>query len=176
VPGALTVLNHAVIPSDDFFGSSVALTGPGIFSDTDVRLVVGIPLDDTGATDAGGAHVYTVTPTSVALALTVKNPTAGVGDFFGSAVAASGTRFIIGALADDTGEDNGGAAYVYDFNRPRQPDPVTLLEPVPVRRAFFGNSVAIGGANGLTVVEGAYESTFTGRAYVFLPGYNCRLT
>jgi hypothetical protein len=52
---------------------------------------------------------------SGALLQLLANPTPKTGDGFGSAVAISGTRVIVGAPGDDTGATDSGSAYVYDL-------------------------------------------------------------
>lgn len=89
----------------DRFGWSVATT-PG------ANVLVGAPLDDAGATDAGAAYLFN--GTSGALIRTFLNPTPGVGDQFGWSVAVVGSNVLVGALYDDTGATDGGAAYLFD--------------------------------------------------------------
>src|SRR5262245_56702629 len=53
-------------------------------------------------------------PTVGALLHTFHNPTPAAGDFFGTAVAVSGGRVLVGAPNNDTGALNAGSAYLYD--------------------------------------------------------------
>ena len=93
----------------DNFGYSVAISG--------TRVVVGAYLDDTGAPDAGSAYVYDLSgPTPTTPIAILNNPDPADGDFFGAAVAISGTRVVVGAYSDNTGAANAGRAYVYDLN------------------------------------------------------------
>ena len=87
----------------DNFGSSVAISG--------TRVVVGAPSDDTGAFDAGSAYVYDLssgTPTMPVA--TLNKPVPAVQDYFGSSVAISDKRVVVGAPADDTGGSDAGSA------------------------------------------------------------------
>ncbi len=156
-------LNDATAPVNDRFGSSVSITS-GAFSDNDIRIVVGVPGDDTGATDAGGAYVYAgSTPSRPQLTFT--NPSPAIGDFFGNAVTASRAFIAIGARGDDSGEENAGLVYSTVFDRPRQPTLFARANPNPGRNDGFGNAVAAGGTNGTTLVVGAYRALSTGKVY-----------
>ena len=64
-------------------------------------MVVGAYSDDTGARDAGSAYLDDLsggTPVPVA---TLNNPGPADSDYFGSSVAISGTRVVVGAPGDD---------------------------------------------------------------------------
>ena len=158
----VATLTKASPVSGDLFGFSVAISG--------TRVLVGAPLDDAGATDAGGAYVYDLAggvPTMPTIALTNANP-API-DLFGSAVALSGTRVVVGAPQDDTGAISAGKAYVYDLASatPRVPV-VTLTNPSPAAYDHFGQSVAIDGTR--VVIGAALDdtgSTNAGSAYVY---------
>jgi drug/metabolite transporter superfamily protein YnfA len=134
------------------------------------RVVVGARYDDTGATDAGSAYVYDLagaTPTVPVLMLT--NPSPAPDDRFGSSVAISGTRVVIGTPRDGTGAAEAGSAYVYDLASVSPIVPiVTLGSPTPAASGQFGYSVAISGTR---VVVGANQddtgTTYAGSAYVY---------
>ena len=93
------------------FGTSVAVSG-----DT---AVVGAPYKTPGsATDAGAAYVYTRAQGSWSQEPELSDPAAAGGDYFGTAVARSGDRALIGAYGTtlQVGADfldGAGAAYVY---------------------------------------------------------------
>src|SRR5437899_1520495 len=90
---ALTIPNPT--PENlDSFGWSVAAVG----SD---RVLIGAPNDDTGATDAGAAYLFSTNGT---LLVTFNNPTPTGGDNFAWSVAALGSdRVLIGAPYNSTG-------------------------------------------------------------------------
>lgn len=158
----VVTLSNPSPASQDHFGVSVAISG--------LRVVVGALLDNAGATDAGSAYVYDlagITPS--APILTLNNPLPSVNAQFGGTVAISGTRVVVGANADDTGEFNAGSAYVYDLTSGTPAIPVvTLNNPSPAANDFFGCSVAISGTR---VVVGAYRDDTgagdAGSAYVY---------
>lgn len=147
---------------DDFFGISLAISG--------TRVVVGTKLDDTGATNAGSAYVYDLNSGTPAVpVVTLNNPSPAADDYFGSSVAISGTRVVVGGILDDTGAIDAGSAYVYDVAGVSPTSPmVTLHNPSPADSDQFGNSVAISGTR---VVVGAYAdenvSINGGSSYVY---------
>ncbi|MCI0694203.1 PKD domain-containing protein [candidate division KSB1 bacterium] len=100
-------LNPGPPPSaSEQFGFSVAAFGSNIL------IVVGAPFDNQGATAAGAAYLFDGSTGS--LLQTIFNPTPGIGDQFGFAVAAAGNNLIIGAPADDdAGASDAGSAYLY---------------------------------------------------------------
>ncbi|MCX6839227.1 MAG: FG-GAP repeat protein [Verrucomicrobia bacterium] len=164
--GAPTVptgtLNHPGPTLGDAFGMSVAISG--------TRIVVGAPLDDTGAVNSGAAYVYDRShgmPT-VPVSL-MSNPSPSLGDSFGNAVAISGAFVVVGAYDDDTDRNGAGIAYVYDLSSGTPTVPViTLHNPSPGAFDSFGRSVAI---DGTRVVVGASKDdsggSSSGSVYVY---------
>ena len=163
----VATLNNPDPAALDNFGYSVAISG--------TRVVVGAYADDTGATDAGSAYVYDLSGgTPTVPVVTLNNPGPAVGDFFGTSVAISGTRVVVGAYADDTGATDAGSAYVFDLSGGTPTVPVaTLNNPGPAASESFGNSVAI---DGTTVAIGnpSDDTVVAGKgyAYVFGPASN----
>jgi hypothetical protein len=90
----------------DEFGISVAVSGD--------RIVVGAEWDDDHATDSGSVYIYEWDGAEwVETKLTASDAEAE--DRFGTAVAISGDRLVVGALDDDNGSA-AGAIYVYDWD------------------------------------------------------------
>jgi hypothetical protein len=156
------VLNGPSPSAFDYFGSSVAVSG--------TRVVVGAYRDDTGAFDAGTAYVFDLaSATPRAPVATLAKPGPAMGDQFGSAVAFSGTRVVVGAYGDDTGAADAGSAYVYDLASATPTVPIaTLTNPSPAASDYFGFSVA---ASGTRIIVGAYGdntgATDAGSAYAY---------
>ncbi len=101
------ILNTPSPQALDRFGSAVAVSG--------TRVVVGSPLDDTGAENAGSAFVFDLaSATPNVSTATLVDPSAASNDNFGTAVAISGSRVVVGAPFDNTGASGAGSAYVYD--------------------------------------------------------------
>ncbi len=146
----------------DGFGRSVAVSGD--------RIVVGSPFDDDRRPNSGS--VYVLEPDGgggwVETKLTASD--GAYSDRFGSSVAVSGDRIVVGApLDDDRGADSGSA---YAF----APDGVggwletKLIAADGDRDDVFGLSVAVSGDR---IVIGAREHDDLGRnsgsAFVFEP-------
>jgi hypothetical protein len=105
----LTTFAHPTPTARDSFGSSVAAVGSS-------RVLIGAYGDDTGAANAGSAYLFSTNGT---LLNTFTNPTPASFDNFGWSVAAVGTdRVLIGALLDNTGAPEAGAAYLFDLPYP----------------------------------------------------------
>lgn len=143
-----TVLHNPHPDMVDFFGKAVAISGS--------RVVVGAEQDDAGALDTGCAYVYDLdNETPEASVVTLANPTPASEDRFGTAVAISGTRVLVGAPSDDTGATNAGSAYAYDVTAANPAEPVSVLnDPEPSYVAGFGYlSMAVSGTR---MVVGTY--------------------
>jgi len=105
-PLSITFTNPTPVTGDEF-GFAVTSVGAD-------KVLCGAPFDDTGATDAGAAYLFSANGT---LLTTFTNPTPVGGDSFSYAVAAVGTdKVFIGANGDDTGAGSAGAAYLFSLN------------------------------------------------------------
>ena len=92
----------------DIFGRSVAVSGG--------TAVIGASGDDSDASgDQGSAYIFTRSDTSWTFQRKVVAPDAGVGDYFGHAVAAFGETALIGAPYDRFGSSGTGEGSVYMF-------------------------------------------------------------
>jgi hypothetical protein len=152
----LTTFTNPAPSTDGGFGISIGALG------TD-RVIIGAAYNNTGATAAGVAYLFT---TNGALVTTLTNPIPAANDNFGSSVAAVGTdRVLIGAIAYGGGP-TGGAAYLFMTNG-------TLLtsftNPTPAAYDYFGWAVAAVGSS--RVLVGAYQdgtgAAQAGSAYLF---------
>ena len=155
-----TLINPRMATGDNF-GASVAISG--------TRVVVGTPSSNVGANDAGSAYVYDLNGASPTTAIAIlDNPDAAPLDNFGTSVAISGSRVVVGAPNDDTGASGAGRAYVYDLAGSSPTVPVTLNNPGPSAGERFGIAVAI---EGTQVVVGAFgedtDATVAGRVYIY---------
>lgn len=156
--GALltTFTNPAPSLTTDSFGISIAAVSHD-------KLIVGAPLEDRGALDAGVAYLFT---TNGALLVTFTNPAPTAQDNFGFSVAAVGNdRVLIGAFGDDTGALDTGSAYLFRTNGTLL---VTYTNPAPASSDSFGISVAAGAGG---VLIGAHQddigATNAGAVYLF---------
>ena len=163
----VATLNNPTPAVYENFGYAVAVSG--------TRAVVGAPFADTGGIRAGIVYVYDLgSGTPTVPVITLNNPSPASGDFFGNAVAISGTRVVVGANRDDSGATDTGSAYVYDLSSGTPTVPVAILNnPGPGVGENFGSSVAI---DGTTVAIGTpLENTVPnnkGAAYIFGPASN----
>jgi hypothetical protein len=157
----VATLNNPSPGISDSFGCSVAVSGTWV--------IVGAAQDDTAGGNSGSAYVYNLSSATPTVPVaTLNNPGPASGDLFGSSVAISGTRAVVGAPRDDTGVPDAGSVYVYDLGSATPAVPVlTLNNPSPGVSDNFGSSVA---ASGSRVIGGAPYSTAaasTGSAYVY---------
>ncbi len=156
------ILDNPSPASYDEFGLAVAVSG--------TRVIVGSHQDDTVAEDAGTAYAYEISgPTPTVPAFLLNSPSPAVGDEFGTSVAVSGTRVVVGAPRDDTGATDAGSAYVFDLSGATPTVPVaTLRNPSPAAGDLFGISVGISGTR---LVVGAPRddtgATDAGSAYLY---------
>jgi hypothetical protein len=155
-------LNNPDPAKGELFGHSVAISG--------TRVVIGAPFDIIGDAYAGSAYVYDLASSTPTVPMaTLPNPDPASDDYFGSIVAISGTRVVVGAARDDTGATDAGSVYVYDLASAMPTVPiVTVNNPNPATNDNFGIAVAISGAH---LAVGAYlddaGATDRGSAYVY---------
>ncbi len=91
----------------DYFGASVSISGD--------YAIVGANQEDEAATNAGAAYIFHRTGTTTwdsGTKIVASDPE--IGDNFGFSVAISADNSLVGALNEDTGGLDAGAAYLYD--------------------------------------------------------------
>lgn len=137
----------------DNFGSTLATVGTEY-------ILIGAPLDDQGAEDAGRAYLFR---TNGALVTTFDNPTPGTNDQFSFRLSAfDKDRVLIGCPRDSSAASMAGAAYLFHING-------TLLKTFTqntVNQGFgipsaLGNLVLVGAPSDNTGAAGA------GAAYLY---------
>ena len=153
--GAIT--NSPAAPYSDF-GLSMAALGSQV-------LLIGAPLDSTGATNAGAVHLF---GTNGALITTLTNPAPLANDQFGFSVAALGTdRVLVGA---PYAHRPVGAVYLFSTNGTLL---TAITNPSTPFESFFGFSVAAVGTNRVLVGAPEYGYStgvsvlYVGAAYLF---------
>lgn len=147
----LLTITNPVAEASDCFGRSVAALGTN-------RLLIGSPNDNTGASAAGTAYLFT---DRGVLLTTFTNPTPAFSDYFGDSVAAVGNdRVLIGAY---------GAHEAYLFSTSGVLL-TTFTNPIPEADDNFGRSVSEVGADLVLIGAPGYNMAPTwgvGRAYLF---------
>jgi hypothetical protein len=102
--------------SSDYFGRSVAISGDG------TKVIVSASHEDSAATDAGAAYIFTYSGGSWAQEEKLTASDAQASDGFGwgnhpsVSMNSDGTRVIVGAYDEDTGGTSTGAAYIYTYS------------------------------------------------------------
>jgi hypothetical protein len=147
-----------IIASDaqygDNFGWSVAVS--------DTRIVVGALYEDTNGSQAGSAYIFDINGNQLAK---IQASDAELGDFFGTSVAVSDTRIVVGAEGEDTTASNGGSAYIFDIDG----NQLAKKQASDAQQDdIFGHSVAVSDTR--IVVGAPYEDTNgsnAGSAYIF---------
>ena len=98
--------------TSDGFGYSVSISG-------NYAVVGAYAEDGAGSTDSGKAYIFDVTTGS--LLHMINNPNAydtSVSDLFGTSVAISGNRVVVGAVyEDDASGTDSGKVYLYNLNQ-----------------------------------------------------------
>jgi hypothetical protein len=145
----------------DYFGQDVDIDG-----DT---LVVGAYNEDSEASNAGAAYVYTRSGTTWTLEQKLTASDGQADDNFGWSVAIDGDNLIVGAWYEDSEGSNAGAAYVFTRSGTTWTQQQKLTASDGAANDNFGNTVAIDVSTApATVVVGATGAgSGVGAAYVF---------
>ena len=156
--------NPAGLPTSapgDSFGLSVSLSGN--------LALIGAQSDETGTTSNGSGAAYLFDATTAALLRTFTNPSPGINDNFGHAVAVSGNRALITAPGDRNGSPaSGGSGAAYLFDTTTGALLRTFLNPTPASSDNFGFAVAL--SDNRVIVSTINEDTAAltaGAAYLF---------
>ena len=147
--------------ADDYFGVSVAVS--------DTRIVVGARGEDTTADNAGSAYIFDIDGNGIAKIQAFDPPGTSDAQFydgFGSSVAVSNTRIVVGAGGKNTTEySDVGAAYIFDIDG----NEIAKIQADDAEQYdYFGDSVAVSDTR--IVVGAQYEDTGdngAGAAYIF---------
>jgi len=152
--------------ADDHFGVSVAISGN--------TAVVGAYFEDAGGQLAGAVYVFQRDQGGVNNWGEVRKLTASDAqafDLFGSSVAVSGDTIVVGALGEDAGGEDAGAAYVFQRDQggaDNWGEVAKLAAADAEADDLFGRSVAI--SDDTAVVGAQHESAGgfrAGAAYLY---------
>ncbi len=152
-----TRLLPAEVVTDDHFGWSVAL-----FDDV---AIVGAYLDDgNGHVNNGTAYIFRYNGTDWVQEANLLPAALMDYDHFGYSVSISGNVAFVGA----TGDDSGGAAYVFRYDGTNWNEEAKILPSVPCSGDSFGRAVPVSG--NVAVIGAPYHDfngSDAGAAYVF---------
>ncbi|MDD2790184.1 MAG: FG-GAP repeat protein [Sulfurimonas sp.] len=150
---------------NDKFGESVSMSGDYI--------VVGAYLEDTNGSDAGSAYLFKRnSDTNISQLVKFQANDAQAGTQFGNSVSIDGDYIVVGAMFEDTSDDNvsrAGSAYLFKRNSDTDVSQVAKIQASNTEvDAYFGVSVVI---DGDYIAVGAYGEDTTasgaGSAYIF---------
>ncbi|NOS68464.1 MAG: hypothetical protein HOP33_00850, partial [Verrucomicrobia bacterium] len=113
----LRTLTNPTPGSSDLFGNAVAIKGDAV--------LVAAYADDATFTDSGAVHVFDAS--NGALVRTLEKTKTITGGLFGYAVGMSGGVVVGGAVSDNTGATQAGAAYLFESGRLVDPTPFGSL-------------------------------------------------
>ena len=167
-----TYLKASNASSNDEFGFAVAVA--------DDTVVVGAHYESSGGTDSGAAYVFTRSGTIWSQQAYLKASNTGANDEFGCAVAISADTVVVGALLEDSGGTDSGAAYVFTRSGTTWSQQAYLKASNTDADDQFGFTVAISAdtvvagapledseATGINGNQGGNSATYSGAAYVF---------
>jgi hypothetical protein len=144
----------------DYFGRSAAISGDTV--------VVGAYREDTTASDAGAAYIFTRSGTTWSQQQKIQASDAQASDNFGISAAISGDIVVVGSYVEDTTATDAGAAYIFTRSG------TTWSQDKKIQASDAQASDNLGyslGIDGDTVVVGAhkedYWGTDAGAAYIF---------
>jgi len=144
----------------DNFGRSVVVDGDTV--------VVGAYREDTTASDAGAAYIFTRSGTTWSQQQKIQASDAQATDYFGISLAISGDTVVVGAHGEDTGASGAGAAYIFTRSGTTWSQQAKIQASDAQADDSFGYSVGI---DGDTVVVGAFAedtvASTAGSAYIF---------
>lgn len=145
----------------DVFGNAASLSGN--------RALVGAYLRAEVGRASGAAYVFDYANGNWTQAAKIVPADAATADWFGYALALTGSTAAIGAPYADVGYSRSGAVYIFDragSGAWSQTTKLTISEPGGVLNYIFGWAVAL---NGNTLAAGAPGYAFGGQ--IFIPGY-----
>lgn len=150
----LQTFDNPAAANGEQFGLRVAMDGN--------LVAIAAPFDSAGLTFSG--TVYLFNSINGNLLRVIDNPTPGVGDLFGEAIAIDGDRLLVGAFADSNLGISAGQTYVFDTNTG------ALISSLgsPNISDFYGDSIALDGNDHVISVPGDdTDGLNRGRVFVY---------
>jgi hypothetical protein len=169
-PTEQAILTASDAQDSDQFGWDIDIDDEGEY------IIVGAPQEDTTASNAGSAYIFTRSGSTWTQQQKIQGSTVGSGDQFGYGVAinADATYAAVGAIYDDDQATNSGAAYVFTRSGSTWTQQAKLMDIYTSTNKSsdkFGAPLAFS-KDGSRLVIGAWyyndsgESTSTGAVYV----------
>jgi hypothetical protein len=152
---------------NDQFGTSVSISSDGNTA------IVGAYFEDTGASNAGAAYIFTRSGSTWTQQAKIQASDKQANDYFGYSVSISsdGNTAIVGAFLEDTGASNAGAAYIFVRSGSTWTEQAKIQASDKQANDIFGYSVGIS-SDGNTAIVSAYDEdtggTSAGAAYIFV--------
>jgi len=161
---------EALVPSDIQASDQVGRPDLDYYNGS-YTLAVGVPYQDTGATNAGAVYIFTsTTGESGTWSQQQKIQASSVGntDYFGVSVSVDGDTLVVGAHRDDDTVTDAGAFYIFERSGTTWTQSTKLQAPTPEGSGTFGRAVAM---DGDYIVVGARDNpltaTLSGASYVY---------
>ena len=128
--------------------------------------------EDTGATDAGAAYIFTRSGSTWSQQQKIQASDAQQADYFGYSVSISGdgNTAIVGAYQEDTGATNAGSAYIFTRSGSTWSQQQKIQSSDIQSGDNFGFSVSISGEGNTAIMGARLEdaaATNAGAAYIF---------
>jgi hypothetical protein len=161
--GAAWVQQAKLLASDgaagDEFGISVSISGD--------HAIVGAYEDDDKGTDSGSAYIFKRDGETWSQQQKLLASDGAVEDYFGVAVSICDDLAIIGAIGDDDKGNYSGSAYIFKWTGTSWSQQAKLLASDGAADDLFGISVSISGDYAIVGADQYYNSSGTGKAYIF---------
>ncbi len=155
---------HPALHTSDTFGASVAAVGNNV--------LIGVPLSDTGALDAGAAYLFDGTTGNLLCAF--HDPEPAQSDHLGSLVLGFGDDVLVSAYGDDEAGLDAGGVFLFDGETgqllQKFPDPANPTHPMLVEGAQFGVDIAV--VDDHHILIGAADPWGPTAGTVYLFGFN----
>jgi len=156
--------------ANDYFGQSAAISSDGNTA------LVGAYGEDTGATDAGAAYIFTRSGTTWSQQAKIQASDKQAQDYFGitADISGDGNTALVGAYTEDTGATNAGAVYIFTRSGTTWSQQSKIQASDKQANDYFGADVSISSDGSTALVAASGEdtgATDAGAAYIYRGGY-----
>ena len=155
--------------ANDEFGHSVSISSDGNTA------IVSSNKEDTTATDAGSAYIFTRSGSTWSQEAKIQASDVEASDFFGYSVSISsdGNTAIVSARGEDTVGSNAGSAYIFTRSGTTWSQEAKIQASDAEADDQFGYSVSISSDGNTAIIGARFEdttATSAGSAYIFVAG------